>query len=388
VNVLIPEKNARYALKSEFERERRKELLDKPHIEPLSLLLKDIKKARGPNCEIPNFDPLDGGIDSKAVFFLESPGNMAKGSGFISRNNPDETANNMRQLLKNADLARGDTLLWNIVPWYLGRVPAADEINEAIPYVEQLLSMLPKLKVIVLVGKKAWMGESNIAGFANVPILKANHPSPLNFNSRAYMKDLIQDKFNEAAAIVNPNTKGNLSPTYKIAKALEEFIRDNHLGYKIFYDHGPKSDKTKGVISGVVGNTLKRESKFAEVDILVSDAENNVVAAIEIEDRNSMRPKKILGVSFALLMSDRFFLRKDKASSAFEVSESSNLVIVGHIGSRENSVAIKKIIKRVNRAVSDLKWIKFRQIQFVLKSDQKAMVNDFIESIPKVLGLV
>src|ERR1700683_3159077 len=47
---------------------------------------------------VPNFDPLDGGIRAKCLFLLEAPGPKAVASGFVSRNNPDETAKNWFEL--------------------------------------------------------------------------------------------------------------------------------------------------------------------------------------------------------------------------------------------------------------------------------------------------
>jgi len=41
-------------------------------------------------------------------------------SGFISRDNPDPSARNFRALLAGAGIPREKTVLWNIVPWYIG----------------------------------------------------------------------------------------------------------------------------------------------------------------------------------------------------------------------------------------------------------------------------
>ena len=40
--------------------------------------------------EVPDFDPLDGGVEARALFLFEKPGRMTagqSGSGFISRDN-------------------------------------------------------------------------------------------------------------------------------------------------------------------------------------------------------------------------------------------------------------------------------------------------------------
>ena len=107
--------NEPYALSFEAERERRAAMLEQSHIKPLIKYLADVK-ARHPEKELPYFDPCDGGIGAKTLFLLEAPGPKAVGSTFISRNNPDPTARNLCELLLEANIARADTLIWNIVP--------------------------------------------------------------------------------------------------------------------------------------------------------------------------------------------------------------------------------------------------------------------------------
>ena len=47
------------------------------------------------NLDVPFFDTFDGGVNAKVLFLLEKPGpksSTSGGSGFISRDNNDETA--------------------------------------------------------------------------------------------------------------------------------------------------------------------------------------------------------------------------------------------------------------------------------------------------------
>jgi hypothetical protein len=60
----------------------------------------------GPDHAIPYFDPLDGGVGASVLFLLEAPGPRAVASGFISRDNPDETAKNFHEFNAAAGLAR------------------------------------------------------------------------------------------------------------------------------------------------------------------------------------------------------------------------------------------------------------------------------------------
>lgn len=107
--------DAPYALKMSDEKQRRLAMSGHPHIAPLTAYLAAIK-AEHSDKELPSFDPCDGGINAKALFLLEAPGPKAVDSAFISRNNPDPTAQNMCGLLAEANISRRDTLLWNIVP--------------------------------------------------------------------------------------------------------------------------------------------------------------------------------------------------------------------------------------------------------------------------------
>ena len=107
-------------LKEPTERDARLKMLNAPHMKPLTDYVAALRANLGEQYHIPNFDPCDGGIQARALFLLEAPGPRAKASGFVSSNNPDPTAKNLWNLIHNAGIARTDTLIWNIVPWYVG----------------------------------------------------------------------------------------------------------------------------------------------------------------------------------------------------------------------------------------------------------------------------
>src|SRR5687768_13788587 len=73
----------------------RKLMLDLPHMAPLKAYA---ARLRRPGIEVPDFDPLDAGVRARVLFLLEKPGPMTAehgkrtGSGFVSRNNDDSTA--------------------------------------------------------------------------------------------------------------------------------------------------------------------------------------------------------------------------------------------------------------------------------------------------------
>src|SRR5690606_29285717 len=135
-------------------------LLGLPHVAPLQDFLTDLRSRVGPGYDTPHFDPLDGGVTSEALFLLEAPGGKAVGSGFVSRDNPDPSARNLSALLDEAGIPRNQSLLWNAVPWYVGtgakiRPVNASDLKAATPWLARLIGLLPHLRVVVLVGRKA-----------------------------------------------------------------------------------------------------------------------------------------------------------------------------------------------------------------------------------------
>ena len=148
-------------------------------------------------------------------------------SGFVSRNNPDETAKNWYELNEAAGIDRARTLLWNsrktdsvavsvgrefvngwgprpafallwnVVPWYIGkesRIRAANsgDIVKGLPYLRRLLELLPKLRVMVLVGRKAGRARVSIQEWApQIEIFEIPHPSPSFVNRGKHHRQLV-----------------------------------------------------------------------------------------------------------------------------------------------------------------------------------------------------
>lgn len=204
MNMEDPYKDEPYSLKLDSERQRRLEMLGDPHIAPLIRYLADIK-AEHPEKELPYFDPRDGGVNVKTLFLLEAPGPKAVDSAFISRNNPDPSARNFFNLLQEAKISRADTVLWNIVPWYVGdggriRPVNDDDIRESLPYLKGLLALLPNLKVIILVGKRAQSAKGQIRQLNSLPIIETHHPSARSLNVWPHKREDIKKHLLQVAA--------------------------------------------------------------------------------------------------------------------------------------------------------------------------------------------
>lgn len=170
-----------YALSIAANRKARQARLHDPHVAPLTRMVATLRKTLGPAYQIPDFDPHDGGVRAKALFLLEAPGPKAVKSGFISRNNPDPTARNMHEMLARAGLRRRDTVLWNVVPWYLGngrKIAAATnaELISGAKQVRDLLPLLPSVRCVVLVGKKAQRAAKGMT-VKGTKIYATYHPS-------------------------------------------------------------------------------------------------------------------------------------------------------------------------------------------------------------------
>lgn len=98
------------------ERALRLAAIELEHVAPLSAYVRALRKEMGPEYSIPDFDSMDGGVKADCLFLLEAPGPKAKVSGFVSRDNPDETAKNFYLLNQEAGIDRKRTVVWNIVP--------------------------------------------------------------------------------------------------------------------------------------------------------------------------------------------------------------------------------------------------------------------------------
>ena len=78
-------------------------VIDPPHVLPL---MDFVRSLRAQGLSVPGVDPKDGGIFARALLLLESPGPKAVGTQFISQDNPDWSASNMKRTLAEAGAAR------------------------------------------------------------------------------------------------------------------------------------------------------------------------------------------------------------------------------------------------------------------------------------------
>lgn len=171
------------------EQSRRLEFVTLPHVGPLDTFAARIRAERGCGREVPWFDPLDGGIGAPILFLLAVPGPKAVNTGFVSRDNPDESAENWLLANEAACLDRRLTVTWNVILWYLGdgvriRSPRSSDIRDGLSYLVRLLSVLPALRVIGMVGSNACTAERTLRATTKAALVRIPHPSPRNLNAR------------------------------------------------------------------------------------------------------------------------------------------------------------------------------------------------------------
>lgn len=185
----------------------RRAMLDLPHIAPLARFAADLRERH--NVEVPDFDPLDGGIHARMLFLKEKPGPMTSasrsgrvGSGFISRDNDDPTAEATFRFMEAAGIPREETLMWNVVPGWNGtRTITRQELLDGVSEVRNLMALLPRVEVVVLVGKKAARAEPLLEG-TGVVIRHSPHNSPLVRASRPDEWAGIPQMWAEAYALI------------------------------------------------------------------------------------------------------------------------------------------------------------------------------------------
>jgi uracil-DNA glycosylase len=182
--------------------------LHEPHIAPLTAFVEALRDEVGSAAAIPDFDPWDGGVDAEILFLLEAPGPQAVASGFISRNNPDESAKNFFELNAEAKIPHKRTITWNVVPWYIGnskaiRAANRTDLEQGVHSLPKLLSLLPKLRAVVFVGRKAECArETVMEQLPNVKTFYCPHPSPQCLNTNPANRRRIIDVLREVAAFV------------------------------------------------------------------------------------------------------------------------------------------------------------------------------------------
>ena len=173
-----------------------------PH---MAALADFVDKLRDRGLAVPDLDPNDGGINARAMFPLESPGPKAVTSRYVSSDNPDPSAANMKRLCVEAGFQRSDVVLWNVVPQCIStreknRNASSKDIRAALPDTQAFIELFPRLRTVVLCGRRAQRVELDLKLAEGVALLKTFHPGAMSYNRPANRLHM-QEAFSQAAHI-------------------------------------------------------------------------------------------------------------------------------------------------------------------------------------------
>ena len=198
----IPPRTLRHAA----EIEKRLGMLTLPHAAPLARWVETLR-ARYPGVEFPDFDPFGGGIEAEILFILEKPGPKTSraggGSGFISVNNNDATAEYSCGFLDAAGIAQARTCHWNLIPGWDGTITyEASHWRSGLPLLVELLALLPRLSVVVLVGNVA-QNAHEVMHEGGYQVVLSPHPSVKVRNMNRAKWDMIPQHWARAVQMAD-----------------------------------------------------------------------------------------------------------------------------------------------------------------------------------------
>lgn len=183
----------------------RRAMLSEAHIASLAGYVTGLR-ARYIGWEFPDFDPLDGGVNAAILFLLEKPGPMTSpqhprgGSGFISRDNNDPTAEAIFSFMRQAGIDRSLSVLWNVIPGWNGRrAIGAGEVRVGVEELRSLLALLPNVRKVVLVGNRAQRAAPAIESLG-MRVFRSAHPGPLVKGPNRALWERIPLQWAEAAS--------------------------------------------------------------------------------------------------------------------------------------------------------------------------------------------
>lgn len=184
-----------------------------PHIGPINRLVDELIKSK--NKWVPYVAPIYGGTEAKLLYVLRDPGPQTHpdngGSGFLSLENDDATAENIFNLFAEANIRPKDALPWNAYPWYINRKPKSEELVDGVEALKRVIDLLPDLKVIMFLGgvaKSAWKKFNRqyptFVTDKGIHVIQTYHTSQQAFWSpdpdvRESRKQHLRDSFGEAA---------------------------------------------------------------------------------------------------------------------------------------------------------------------------------------------
>lgn len=128
------------------------------HVEPINRLVDELRNG---NDFVPYVAPVNGGTKARLLAVLRDPGPKTQGdtgSGMLSIENDDPTAERYSTFLSAAGIKVGDLLPWNIYPWYINANPTPQQLQHGLEPLRRVLDLLGNLKVVMVHGGAAQRG--------------------------------------------------------------------------------------------------------------------------------------------------------------------------------------------------------------------------------------
>lgn len=201
-----------------IEQQRRR--LYEAHIAPINRLVDELRQDSDRGWA-PYVAPIYGGTDARLLYLLRDPGpktrDMTGGSGFLSMENDDPTAERICTLFSAAGIEAPDIVPWNAYPWYINRAPKAAELNYGVVPLKCLLDMLPRLQVVMFLGgsaqnswKRIMRAYPGLVADRNLEVISTYHTSLQAFwhanpTIRDFRKNHLRNSFAYAAHCLQSN---------------------------------------------------------------------------------------------------------------------------------------------------------------------------------------
>ena len=128
-----------------------------PHVAPINRQLKAWAESRGVPAP-PFVPPHLGGTAARIVCVLRDPGPRAggpKGSGFISWENDDPTAERHQHFAYSAGIRDKDVVTFNSYLWYINAIPTIAQLASGVDEFLTLLGLIENPEVIIFHGGTA-----------------------------------------------------------------------------------------------------------------------------------------------------------------------------------------------------------------------------------------